>query len=80
MRAGDYPKRVAHPEIPLGSGILSVVDAYHAMRSVRPFLCTLTHEEAIEELRRCRGTQFDPNVVEAFLQCLRTGNSCSEED
>jgi HD-GYP domain-containing protein (c-di-GMP phosphodiesterase class II) len=65
-----YPDRLAGEDIPLISRILLVTDAYDAMTSDRPYRAAISEEEAIEELRRCAGTQFDPRVVEAFLRVL----------
>jgi putative nucleotidyltransferase with HDIG domain len=62
-----YPKRLRHTEIPLGARIFAVVDAVDAMTSDRPYRMALSFEYAIEEVRRCTGTQFDPGVAEAFL-------------
>ena len=61
-----YPDGLAGDEIPLGARIVSVCDAYDAMTSDRPYQRRLGHDEALVELRRCAGTQFDPVVVEAF--------------
>ncbi len=61
-----YPHGLRGQEIPLGARIVAVADAYHAMVHVRPYKGALTHEEALEELRRNAGTQFDPAVVETF--------------
>ena len=55
-------------EIPLASRILLVCDAFHAMTSDRPYRKAMPEEEAIEELRRNAGAQFDPVVVGAFLE------------
>ncbi|HEY5002085.1 MAG TPA: diguanylate cyclase, partial [Ktedonobacteraceae bacterium] len=66
-----YPYRLAQQEIPLGARILSVIDAYDAMTSSRPYREALPTAQAHEELRRCAGTQFDPQVVDAFLQVLQ---------
>jgi diguanylate cyclase (GGDEF)-like protein/putative nucleotidyltransferase with HDIG domain len=64
---GDgYPDKKGGQEIPLGSRILFVADAYDAMTTDRVYRSRLTHERAIAELERCAGTQFDPEVVEAF--------------
>jgi HD-GYP domain-containing protein (c-di-GMP phosphodiesterase class II) len=64
---GDgYPSGLAADEIPLGARILLVADAYDAMTSDRAYRVRLTHPEAIAELERCAGTQFDPEVVSAF--------------
>jgi two-component system, cell cycle response regulator len=64
---GDgYPDRLAGERIPLGARIVSVCDAFHAMTTPRPYQRTLSREEALAELHRCAGTQFDPAVVEVF--------------
>ncbi len=62
-----YPYGLAGQRIPLGARILTVVDAYSAMVDGRVYRAPLQHAQAIEELRRCSGTQFDPMVVEAFF-------------
>jgi diguanylate cyclase (GGDEF)-like protein/PAS domain S-box-containing protein len=61
-----YPDRLAGEDIPLGARIILVCDAFEAMTSERPYGEKLTHAAALEEIRRCAGTQFDPVVVEAF--------------
>ncbi|MGQ0606951.1 MAG: diguanylate cyclase [Chloroflexota bacterium] len=66
FNGGGYPHGLKGNEIPLGARIVSVADAYHAMVHERPYSAALTHEEALEELRRHAGTQFDPDVVEVF--------------
>jgi two-component system, cell cycle response regulator len=53
-----------------GARIIGVCDAYHAMISDRPYRRARTSADAIAELRRCAGTQFDPMVVEAFCAAL----------
>jgi HD-GYP domain-containing protein (c-di-GMP phosphodiesterase class II) len=50
--------------------VLSIADAYDAMTSNRPYRAAMTHEEAVAEIRRCAGTQFDPNLVPPFLEIL----------
>ena len=55
-----YPERLRGDEIPLGARIIFVADAYDAMTSDRAYRGRLTPREAIEELERCSGTQFDP--------------------
>jgi diguanylate cyclase (GGDEF)-like protein len=62
-----YPDGLAGEAIPLGSRIIAVCDAYGAMVSARPYRPALTHEDACRELHGSAGTQFDPNVVHAFL-------------
>jgi HD-GYP domain-containing protein (c-di-GMP phosphodiesterase class II) len=63
-----YPDGLAGEDIPLGARIVIVCDAFDAMTSDRPYQHSLTEDEALEELRRCAGTQFDPAVVEAFCR------------
>jgi two-component system cell cycle response regulator len=63
-----YPDGTRGDDIPLGARIVSVCDAYDAMTSDRPYQRTMTPDEAIAELRRCAGTQFDPTVVAAFCR------------
>ena len=61
-----YPDGILAGEIPLGARILFVADAYQAMTSSRPYRAALTPREALAELRRCAGTQFDPEIVSAL--------------
>jgi two-component system, cell cycle response regulator len=61
-----YPDGLAGEAIPLGARIVAVCDAYSAMRQARCYGPVLSDAEARAELRRCAGTQFDPDVVEAF--------------
>ena len=65
-----YPHRLRGEEIPLGARIIFVADAYDAMTSDRAYRGRLTPREAIEELERCSGTQFDPEIVAAFAREL----------
>jgi len=59
---------VAGSDIPLGARILAVADAFDAMISDRPYRSAMSITEAIDEIKRCTGTQFDPDVVAAFLK------------
>jgi diguanylate cyclase (GGDEF)-like protein len=61
-----YPDGLRGTEIPLGARIIAVCDAYDAMISQRPYARPRSADEAMLELRRCAGSQFDPTVVEAF--------------
>jgi two-component system, cell cycle response regulator len=65
-----YPDGISGIKIPLGARIVAVCDAYDAMTSRRPYRAARTETEAIAELRRCAGTQFDPRVVEAVCAAL----------
>ena len=67
-----YPDGMAGEEIPLGARVVCVCDAYDAMVSERPYRKALTPQAALEELRRCAGTQFDPRVVEAFARAQQS--------
>lgn len=63
-----YPDQLKGISIPLASRIICVADAYDAMINDRPYRKAMNKEAAIEELARCSGTQFDPEIVEAFLK------------
>jgi two-component system cell cycle response regulator len=63
-----YPDALVRDEIPLGARIVAVCDAYHAMTSDRPYRRAVDPSDALEELRRCAGQQFDPAVVDAFCE------------
>jgi len=61
-----YPDGLSGDDIPLGARIIAVCDAYDAIVTDRPYCKASTREVALAELHRCAGTQFDPEVVEAF--------------
>jgi diguanylate cyclase (GGDEF)-like protein/PAS domain S-box-containing protein len=62
-----YPLGLSNGDIPLECRILAIVDAYDAMTSNRPYRRAMGHAEAVRELQRCSGTQFDPDLVEKFI-------------
>ena len=68
-----YPHRLRGDNIPIAARILSVLDAFVAMTSARPYRKTRTHEDAMQEILRNAGTQFDPEVVRAFIDVQRRG-------
>ncbi len=70
-----YPDKLAGEEIPLGARIICVADSFDAITSCRPYRKPLTFDEATEEVKRCSGTQFDPEVAAAFVR-LRTSKHC----
>jgi HD-GYP domain-containing protein (c-di-GMP phosphodiesterase class II) len=70
---GGYPHGIRGREIPEEARVLAVADAFDAMTSVRPYRRQFTIERALEEVRRCSGTQFDPTVAEAFLSVWDRG-------
>ncbi|MDD3604527.1 MAG: HD domain-containing protein, partial [Kiritimatiellae bacterium] len=65
-----YPRGLRGEEICIGARIFSVIDAYDAMRAHRVYRKSMTVEKAVEELKRGSGSQFDPEVVKAFLALL----------
>ena len=69
---GGYPDKLAGEAIPLGARVIAVADAFDAMTSNRPYRAALPLAEAVKEMRRGSGTQFDPDVVEAFLTVLES--------
>jgi putative nucleotidyltransferase with HDIG domain len=75
-----YPHGLSEEEIPLEAKILAVADAYEAMTSDRVYRRSIGEEAARDELRRHSGRQFDPRVVEAFLQILDREDRDAEKD
>jgi putative two-component system response regulator len=63
---------VSGENIPLGARILAVADTFDAMTSDRPYRSAMTVKEALDEIQRCSGTQFDPVVTKAFLKKMLT--------
>lgn len=68
---GGYPEGLKGAEMPMLAKIVAVADTYDAMTTDRPYRKAKTKETAIEELKKCSGTQFDKNVVEAFIQAYQ---------
>ena len=65
-----YPRGLQGEDIPLASRILALVDAFEAMTLGRPYRDSIPESEALAEIRRCSGTQFDPKVVEEFERLM----------
>lgn len=70
MDGSGYPDGLAGEEIPLGSRIIYVCDAFDAMRTERAYSPAMDEAAALAELPRCAGTQFDRDVVEEFCSVL----------
>lgn len=70
-----YPEGLSGEDIPLEARILAVADAFDAMTSERPYKRALTIKEAIEELKRCSGTQFEPRIVDVMVSILEEESS-----
>jgi diguanylate cyclase (GGDEF)-like protein/putative nucleotidyltransferase with HDIG domain len=66
-----YPSGLSGEKIPLEARLLSVADAYDAMTSLRPYHNQRSPQDAIDELRRCAGTNFDPELVEVFCKIIQ---------
>ena len=66
-----YPRGIKGEEIPVLSRISSLVNAYEAMTSNRPYRKKMTKKQAIEEIKRCSGTQFDPGIAKIFIEVLK---------
>jgi two-component system, cell cycle response regulator len=67
-----YPDRLSGAKIPLGARIIAVCDAYDAMTTNRPYRRAVGREDALAELCRCAGYQFDPDVVSAFCDSVES--------
>lgn len=65
-----YPNRLAGRDIPLGARIFSLADTLDAMTSDRPYRKALAFDAALREIRSCSGTQFDPEIADAFLSIV----------
>jgi len=66
-----YPSGLRGKQIPLEARLLAIADAYDAMTSSRPYHVQRTPQEAIDELKRCSGTQFDPELVNIFCKTIK---------
>jgi HD-GYP domain-containing protein (c-di-GMP phosphodiesterase class II) len=75
-----YPHGLRKSEIPLISRIISIVDAYDAMTSDRPYRKAMSKADAIKELKRCSGTQFDPDLVKFFIDKVLTSKKYSQKE
>lgn len=75
-----YPNNLKGEEIPFLARVLTVVDSFDAMTSNRPYNNRKSYDEAIDELRKCEGTQFDPDIAETFIEVITSkhGIDCLE--
>ena len=69
-----YPNGLKGEEIPYLARILTVIDSFDAMTSNRPYNNRKTYNEGLIELERCSGTQFDPEIVKAFVEAIRSND------
>ncbi len=65
-----YPAGLKGDQIPLGARILAVVDSYSAMTDDQVYCKAKTHEDALAEITRLAGAQYDPDVVTAFIKVI----------
>jgi response regulator RpfG family c-di-GMP phosphodiesterase len=76
---GGYPRGLAGHDIPLVGRIVAIADAYDAMTSDRAYRRALPHEVAISEIERCAGSQFDPELAEAFVRYIEAWRQMMRE-
>jgi response regulator RpfG family c-di-GMP phosphodiesterase len=67
---GGYPRGLKGQQIPLVGRVVAIADAYDAMTSDRAYRRALSHEVAVSEIERCSGTQFDPELADAFIKLV----------
>ncbi len=72
---GGYPDGISGETIPLVARVVSVADAFDALIRARPGVRGATEGEALQEIERGSGTQFDPGVVRAFLEAMADGDA-----
>ncbi len=68
-----YPSGLKEQDIPLGARIMSVVEAFEAMIADRPYKKSMTISQAVKEIKKNKGTQFDPKIVKIFLELFNKG-------
>ena len=79
MDGNGYPMGLRGDQIPVGSRILAVIDAYHSMTSEKPYRPVLSTVRAAKELVECSGKQFDPEIVDCFVDVLEEQGQLSDE-
>lgn len=78
-----YPKGIKGEEISLQARVIAIADAYDAMTGNRTYRTELSEEEAIAEIRRCSGTQFDPDISRIYIEKVlgkEWGQICSNKN
>jgi GGDEF domain-containing protein len=75
-----YPSGLRGEEIPLESRVIGIADAFSAMTSDRPYRGRMSLDDACDELERCAGTQFDPEVVRLFVDAVRADPPAEDSD
>jgi putative two-component system response regulator len=75
-----YPQGLRGQDIPIGARIITIVDAYDAMTTDRPYRKALSLEEVVRRLCASRGTQFDPQTLDIFLDLLASGRLAVPEN
>lgn len=70
-----YPGKLKGKDIPYLTRILSVADSFDAMTSSRPYKESMSFEDALNELKRCSDTQFDPDIVDTFIETIKMQNN-----
>ncbi len=75
-----YPDGLAGDRIPLGAAIIAVCDAFNAMTSDRPYRAATPVDAAVDELRRCAGSQFRPDVVDAFCRAISSADEIARRE
>jgi len=78
MDGKGYPDGLGSDDLDILSKILIVVDSYDAMTSRRNYRRNMSMEEAVAELKRCAGTQFDPDCVDSFAEAIIGFNATSD--
>jgi len=66
-----YPRGLKGEEIPIRARIITIADSFDAMVSDRPYRKALSNQEALDEIKRCAGSQFDPNIAELFIELYK---------